>query len=126
MQSRQFIATLLLLCSLLFAACTTPAAPSSSSTEDTGAGSSSSTEDTGAAAESSPPAAPTGTLTAALPLEPNSVNPPNGADRMAELVIIQVFDALLGVDFTTGEIMPALATEWSISEDGTTYEFTLR
>ncbi|MCB0086844.1 MAG: ABC transporter substrate-binding protein, partial [Caldilineaceae bacterium] len=121
MQSRQFIATLLLLCSLLFAACTTPAAPTSNSTEDTGAGSSADT-----AAESSPPAAPSGTLTAALPLEPNSVNPPNGADRMAELVIIQVFDALLGVDFTTGEIMPALATEWSISEDGTTYEFTLR
>ena len=121
MQSRQFIATLLLLCSLLFAACTTPAAPTSNSTEDTGAGSSADT-----AAESSPPAAPSGTLTAALPLEPNSVNPPNGADRMAELVIIQVFDALLGVDFTTGEIMPALATEWSISDDGTTYEFTLR
>ncbi len=72
------------------------------------------------------PDMPTGTLTAALPLEPNSINPPNGADRIAGLVIMQIFDSLLAVDFATNQVVPALATDWEISEDGTEYTFTLR
>ena len=48
------------------------------------------------------------------------------ADRIAGLVALQIFDALLQVDFETGNIEPALATEWEISEDGTEYTFSLR
>jgi peptide/nickel transport system substrate-binding protein len=45
---------------------------------------------------------------------------------MAGLVTIQLFDALMEIDNATGEIEPALATEWTVSEDGTVYDFTLR
>ena len=76
--------------------------------------------------EVAPPDSPQGTLTAALPLEPNSINPPNAADRIAGIVVLQIFDALMELDNTTGEVKPALATEWSISEDGTEYTFKLR
>lgn len=67
-----------------------------------------------------------GTLIVALPLDPNSINPPNGADRMAGNVFNQIFNSLLAIDNTTGDIVPSLATEWEISEDGLEYDFTLR
>ena len=72
------------------------------------------------------PPEPEGTLIVALPLDPNSINPPNGADRIAGNVFNQIFDSLLAVDNETGEIVPALGTEWEISEDGLEYDFTLR
>lgn len=72
------------------------------------------------------PDMPEGTLVVALPLEPNSINPPNGADRMAGNVINQIFDSLLAVDNETNKIIPALATAWEISDDGLEYTFTLR
>lgn len=122
MQTKQII-TMLLLLSMALAACAAPADESSSAAApETSSVAESSTD----AEQTASADGPTGTLTAALPLEPNSINPPNGADRMAGIVIIQIFDALLQVNNETGEIEPALATEWSISEDGITYEFTLR
>lgn len=72
------------------------------------------------------PREPTGTLIVALPLDPNSLNPPNTAERMAENVSNQIFDALLAVDIELNELSPALATEWEVSEDGLQYSFTLR
>ena len=81
----------------------------------------------GSAAEvAAPPDTPTGTLIVALPLEPNSVNPPNGADRMAGNVTNQIFESLLAIDNSTGELIPALATAWEVAEDGSVYSFTLR
>lgn len=79
-----------------------------------------------AAAPAEAPSGPSGTLIVALPLEPNSVNPPNGADRMAGNVINQIFESLIAVDYDTGEILPALATAWDVAEDGSSYTFTLR
>ncbi|WP_159619745.1 ABC transporter substrate-binding protein [Ruania rhizosphaerae] len=40
-------------------------------------------------------------------------------------VLRQMFDSLLYLD-ADGELQPWLATEWSVSEDGLTYDFTLR
>lgn len=73
-----------------------------------------------------PPSSSTGTLVVALPLDPNSINPPNAADRMAGNVVNQIFDSLIKVDNATNELRPALATEWAVSEDGTVYTFKLR
>ena len=56
-----------------------------------------------------PPSTPTGTLIVALPLDPNSINPPNAAERMAGNVVNQIFDSLLAVDNATGELLPSLA-----------------
>jgi peptide/nickel transport system substrate-binding protein len=72
------------------------------------------------------PREPTGTLIVALPLDPNSLNPPNTAERMAENVSNQIFDALLALDLELNELSPALATEWEVSDDGLQYSFTLR
>jgi peptide/nickel transport system substrate-binding protein len=72
------------------------------------------------------PREPTGTLIVALPLDPNSLNPPNTAERMAENVSNQIFDALLALDLEANELSPALATEWEVSNDGLRYSFTLR
>lgn len=125
MQRKQITIVMALLLSLVLAACAAPAADSGATTG--AAGDSASTTDS-AADDTGAPAgeAPSGTLIAALPLEPNSINPPNGADRMAGIVIIQIFDALMEPNFETGELDPALATEWSVSDDGLTYSFTLR
>jgi len=107
---------------MLLAACAAPAPAPTTGTAAEGDADAASSADSAEA----PPTAPTGTLVAALPLEPNSINPPNAADRMAGLVTMQIFDALLERDFATGGLNPALATEWHVSEDGLTYEFTLR
>ena len=72
------------------------------------------------------PDTPEGTLIVALPLDPNSINPPNGAERMAGNVFNQIFDSLFTSAPASGELVPALATEWEISEDGLEYSFTLR
>ncbi|MCP5098837.1 MAG: ABC transporter substrate-binding protein [Chloroflexi bacterium] len=72
------------------------------------------------------PDMPEGTLTAVLPLEPNSINPPNAADRIASIVVYQIFDGLLELDNTTGGLQPALATSWEISDDGSEYTMHLR
>ncbi len=79
-----------------------------------------------AAGDAAAPSSPSGVLIVALPLDPNSINPPNAADRMAGNVINQIFDSLLEVDNVTNELRPSLATEWTVSEDGMEYTFKLR
>lgn len=41
-------------------------------------------------------------------------------------IFIYTFEGLLSMDGETGDIIPALAESWEISEDGLTYTFTLR
>ncbi|MBY5164359.1 ABC transporter substrate-binding protein [Salsipaludibacter albus] len=41
-----------------------------------------------------------------------------------EALLVNVYEGLVKVD-QSGEIVPALATDWEVSEDGTTYTFTL-
>lgn len=38
----------------------------------------------------------------------------------------QLYDRLLDIDPQTGELMPALALSWQVSDDGRTYQFALR
>ncbi|MEZ4716106.1 MAG: ABC transporter substrate-binding protein [Caldilineaceae bacterium] len=133
MKSRLYLLVALsLVMTLVLAACGTPTpAPTTTGTgTESGGTESGGTESGGTAGEPAvagePPSTPTGTLIVALPLEPNSVNPPNGADRMAGNVINQIFESLLAIDNSTGEVIPALATEWTVAEDGSVYSFKLR
>lgn len=41
-----------------------------------------------------------------------------------EALLVNVYEGLVTVD-QDGEIVPALATQWSVSDDGTVYDFTL-
>jgi peptide/nickel transport system substrate-binding protein len=68
---------------------------------------------------------PTGELIVAITTFPNSITPPNAAERQASNVSKQWFDGLVWVN-ESGDIVPALATSWEISDDGTEYTFTLR
>ncbi len=71
------------------------------------------------------PEAPEGTLRVALSTFPNSLFIPLTAERNADNVATQLYDSLVYLD-NEGEIQPALAEDWDISEDGTEYTFYLR
>jgi peptide/nickel transport system substrate-binding protein len=43
-----------------------------------------------------------------------------------EALLVNVYEGLVKLDQTTGEIVPLLAESWTVSEDRRTYEFTLR
>ena len=59
------------------------------------------------------------------PLEPPALDPPAGAAEAIDVVVYQnVFEGLTRVD-QNGAVQPGLASEWTISEDGLTYRFTL-
>jgi peptide/nickel transport system substrate-binding protein len=104
----------LLLSACVPAAGPAPAAPAESDAEG---------EEAAASAES----ASTGekVLTVALTTIPNSLDMPKAAERNASNASWSLYDSLLWIN-DAGELEPALATEWSVSEDGTTYTFTLR
>ena len=99
---------------LLLAACATPGtnAPSAA---------------TGDAASASSAEATSGekVLTVALTTIPNSLDMPKAAERNASNAAWQLYDSLLFIN-DEGMVEGALATDWTISEDGTTYTFTLR
>ena len=66
-----------------------------------------------------------GELTFALATSPDSLDPHRTGYVVALRVIAQIFDTLVTLD-ENNEYHPRLATEWSISEDGTDYTFKLR
>lgn len=75
---------------------------------------------------SSTPAAPTETFnfgTASMPL---GLDPAMTADSEAYRVTRQVLEGLVGVDGSTGQTTALLATEWQDSNNGLSYDFTLR
>ena len=41
-------------------------------------------------------------------------------------ILCSMYDTLLYLDSTTGEVLPNVATKWEVSDDGLTYTFTLR
>ncbi len=58
-------------------------------------------------------------------LEPPILDPTAGAAEAIDIVVYQnVFEGLTRVD-QNGAVQPGLATDWTISEDGLTYTFTL-
>ena len=79
----------------------------------------------GAAALAQDAAAPSGELVVSLSSDPTSLFMPRTADRTASNTAWSLYDSLVWIndDF---EVVPALATSWEISEDGTEYVFHLR
>lgn len=72
-----------------------------------------------------PPEQPEGTLTMGLSTFPNSLDMPLAAERNAINASWPLYDSLVWVD-DEGNVVPALAESWEISEDGTEYTFHLR
>ena len=64
-------------------------------------------------------------LVVALSSDPTSLFMPRTADRTASNAAWSLFDSLVWID-DAGEIVPALATDWTVSDDGTEYVFELR
>ncbi|RLD00041.1 MAG: hypothetical protein DRI65_16725 [Chloroflexota bacterium] len=75
--------------------------------------------------EAAVPEGPTGTLRVALSTMPNSLFIPLTAERNADNAATPLTDSLVYLD-RYGDIQPALAESWEISEDGTVYTFYLR
>lgn len=70
---------------------------------------------------------PGGSLRFAIANDPLSINPTGGGSgNDARYVTRQLVDSLLYQDPETGELHPWLATEWEVSEDATSFTFTLR
>lgn len=93
------------------------AAGCSSSDSDDSAG------DTTAGANASTPAQG-GSLTFAIDTPLTTFDPNVAAAAQDARVMRQIYDSLVAVD--GDEIVPWLATGWEVSDDGTTYRFTLR
>ncbi len=76
------------------------------------------------------PADDTGTassLVVGLAAEPETLDftSDDGA-AIPEALLVNVYEGLVELDQATGEIVPALAERWTVSQDGRTYDFTLR
>ena len=112
---------IVLLAALVLAACGSapggaPAAPAGGTT---------------AAPASGAPTAATGgtqsdaTITISLNADPPSLDPAFSSAFVDRQVHNSIFDKLVDLD-ASGKIVPMLATEWKVSDDGLTYTFTLR
>lgn len=67
-----------------------------------------------------------GTLTVCQPAEPPGLDPTaNTAAAIDRVVYANIFEGLIKVD-SNGRFVPGLATDWSVSPDGLTYDFHLR
>jgi oligopeptide transport system substrate-binding protein len=112
-------AALLLTLSLLVTACSrTPAAdPSPSPTPEA------------AAPSPTPSPSPTdrrgGSLRYGLAGDPDAIDPRFVSDDEGSLVVDALFDSLVALDDDLA-VVPAAAASWEVSEDGTTFTFTLR
>jgi peptide/nickel transport system substrate-binding protein len=71
------------------------------------------------------PTGPTGTLTRALTVEPNSLDFIQASEKQAETTAQQLYDSLLWLD-PDNNLQPALAESYDVSSDGTVYTFHLR
>ncbi len=69
--------------------------------------------------------APGGSLVIGLAVEPVSLDPAAGLYLHEHIVLMNIYDTLLSAD-SEGGIHPGLATEWSASDDGMEFTFTLR
>lgn len=80
----------------------------------------------------SPPASvsaaapPGGTLVIAHTADPTSLSPYRYGSTIDRNIIINIYDTLVQFDLQTYEIVGSLATEWSVSDDGLTWTFTIQ
>ena len=102
---------LLIVASLVLAACPAPAAAPSG--------------DTMADGEMAMDAGPV-TLNLNAGTEPPSLDPSLGTDTTSIGIINEMFLGLTELDPETQEAVPELATDWSVSDDGLTWTFNLR
>ncbi|MDQ0633478.1 peptide/nickel transport system substrate-binding protein [Arthrobacter pascens] len=73
-----------------------------------------------------PEATPTATFNFGTASQPLGLDPALSNDVETYRITRQILEGLVGVDQTTGKPTPLLATEWSESDEGRTYTFTLR
>ena len=71
-------------------------------------------------------AADGGTLVMSLPSSPKYLDPIKYTGSYESQIILSVADTLVQYKMDLSEIVPALATKWTISDDGLTYTFDLR
>lgn len=64
-------------------------------------------------------------LRVSLNASPNTIEPATGDTRESSNVAWSIFDSLVWLN-DDGEIVPALAESWTVSDDGTEYTFELR
>ncbi|MBQ8562689.1 MAG: ABC transporter substrate-binding protein [Firmicutes bacterium] len=66
------------------------------------------------------------TVVIATPTDLKALDPMGNWSGADYYIYWTCYDRLLGYDYETGEFLPELATEWSVSEDGMEYTFKLR
>ena len=64
-------------------------------------------------------------LNLAIGSEPPTIDPALATDSTSGAIIKNVFEGLTAMN-NEGEVLPAAAESWEVSEDGLTYTFTLR
>ena len=69
---------------------------------------------------------PSAVFTFGTASQPLGLDPAVVSDIESYRITRQVLEGLVGVDQTTGQPTPLLATEWNTSEDGRAYTFKLR
>src|SRR5262245_58595176 len=72
------------------------------------------------------PAAPTGTITFAIPADPPTVDPAIEVSGPGYRVFVQLYEGLLEYRGNTTELAPALAQSWTVAPDGASIELKLR
>lgn len=74
----------------------------------------------------SPTVAPAGVLVYGSGGQPANLEPGNITDGNSTIVQNQIYNRLLELKPGTTELVPALATDWSVSDDGKTWTFKLQ
>jgi peptide/nickel transport system substrate-binding protein len=116
------LAALVAVGAIVVAACQGAASPSPSAEPSASAGASS---EPSAAASGEPKAG--GTLVVAIPGDIKRTDPALIDDSNTSYVMQQVMEGLVSLKpGTTGELKPALAESWTLSDDGLTYTFKVR
>ncbi len=109
MKSRWILIALVAMAAMLFSACTAaPAAPAAE-------GEAAAPAEAGEAV----------TLDTVFSTEPPSLDPSLGSDTQSVWAVRQMFMGLTGFN-EAAEVVPSLATEWSVSEDGLTWTYKMR
>lgn len=67
-----------------------------------------------------------GTVRMVLDNEPSTYDPREVLDYYSATVLYQISEGLVGMDPKTLKIIPKIASEWSVSDDGKSYTFTIR
>lgn len=102
-------------------------APSQAASQPASQGASQAPSGSASAAPSQSAAKDGGTLVAAIPGDIASTDTAFIQDSNSSAVSNQVIEGLVGTKpGTTGDIIPVLATDWTVSADGLTYTFNLR